>query len=154
MQRFLKLFGSWIQFFYLCFDRVVINGYGSLLTRENSVIYFFQEVCEILTPLRDDLQKLRVHGLIERVPKSYIYRTTTAGQKQIILLLQIQKRVYGPLAHSALVRRPDPLQMPNLISAYAFFQTNLRKKVPKRCAPGTIEMETKNIIELKCFGSA
>ena len=66
-----------------------------------------------LTQLRYDLRKLRAHGLLERIPNSYADRTTATGQKQIILLLQIRKRVYGPLAHSALVRRPDPFQMPN-----------------------------------------
>jgi hypothetical protein len=66
-----------------------------------------------LTQLRYDLRKLKAHGIIERIPKSYSYRTTTAGQKQIILLLQIRKRVYAPLAHGALIRQPDPLHMPN-----------------------------------------
>jgi len=66
-----------------------------------------------LTQLRYDLRKLRDHGLLERAPKSYACRTTTSGQKQILLLLQIRKRIYGPLAHSTLVRQPDPTQIPN-----------------------------------------
>jgi hypothetical protein len=44
MQLFLKLFGSFLQFSYHCFDRIVINGYLSLLSRENQVAYFFREV--------------------------------------------------------------------------------------------------------------
>jgi hypothetical protein len=45
MQRFLKLFGPYLQWVYHCFDRIVINGYLSFLTRENNVAYFFREVC-------------------------------------------------------------------------------------------------------------
>ena len=81
-------------------------GTGSQLSHQGASSYR-------LSQLRYDLRKLRAHRLIERTPKSYAYRTTVAGQKQIILLLQISKRIYGPLAHSALVRRPDPSQMPN-----------------------------------------
>lgn len=46
MQRFLKLFEPFLQWFYHCFDRIVINGYLSFLTRENNVVYFFREVCK------------------------------------------------------------------------------------------------------------
>src|SRR5271165_5446892 len=45
MQLFLKLFEPYLQWFYHCFDRIVINGYLSFLTRENNVAYFFREVC-------------------------------------------------------------------------------------------------------------
>jgi hypothetical protein len=46
MQLFLKLFEPYLQWFYHCFDRIVINGYLSFLTRENNVAYFFREVCK------------------------------------------------------------------------------------------------------------
>ena len=45
MQFFLKLFGDRIQWVYRCFDRIVVNGYLSFLTRENNVVYFFREIC-------------------------------------------------------------------------------------------------------------
>ena len=66
-----------------------------------------------LTQLRYDLRKLKAHGLVERIPASYGYRITTVGQKQIILFLQIQKRIVGPLAYGILVHRPDPEHVPN-----------------------------------------
>ncbi len=34
MQLFLKLFAPHLQWFYHCFDRIVINGYLSFFTRE------------------------------------------------------------------------------------------------------------------------
>jgi len=34
-------------FVYHCFDRIVINGYLSALTRPENVVYFFREVLGI-----------------------------------------------------------------------------------------------------------
>ena len=42
MERFTKLFGSPIVFVYHCFDRVVIHGYLSGLSRPEQVVYFFR----------------------------------------------------------------------------------------------------------------
>ena len=44
METFTKLFGSLLLFVYHCFDRVVINGYLSGLSRPGQVVYFFQNV--------------------------------------------------------------------------------------------------------------
>jgi hypothetical protein len=66
-----------------------------------------------LTQLRYDLRKLRLHGLIERVPKSYAYRFTDKGTKLSILLLQLRKRLYGPLAFGLFRSRPQPESMPD-----------------------------------------
>jgi hypothetical protein len=44
VETFTKLFGSLLLFVYHCFDRVVINGYLSGLSRPGQVAYFFQNV--------------------------------------------------------------------------------------------------------------
>jgi hypothetical protein len=44
METFTKLFGSLLLFVYHCFDRVVINGYLSGLSRPGQVVHFFQQV--------------------------------------------------------------------------------------------------------------
>jgi hypothetical protein len=44
VETFTKLFGSLLLFVYHCFDRVVINGYLSGLSRPGQVAYFFQHV--------------------------------------------------------------------------------------------------------------
>jgi hypothetical protein len=44
METFTKLFGSLLVFVYHCFDRIVINGYLSGLSRPEQVVYFFREV--------------------------------------------------------------------------------------------------------------
>ena len=45
MQLFLKLFGPYLQWFYDCFDRIVINGYLSFFIHERNVAWFFRQVC-------------------------------------------------------------------------------------------------------------
>jgi hypothetical protein len=44
METFTKLFGSLLIFVYHCFDRMVIHGYLSGLSRPGQVVYFFQRV--------------------------------------------------------------------------------------------------------------
>jgi len=44
METFTKLFGSLLVFVYHCFDRVVIDGYLSGLSRPEQVVFFFREV--------------------------------------------------------------------------------------------------------------
>lgn len=44
MERFTKLFGNLLVFVYHCFDRIVINGYLSGLSRPEQVAYFFRQV--------------------------------------------------------------------------------------------------------------
>jgi hypothetical protein len=66
-----------------------------------------------LTQLRYDLRKLRLHGLIERVPKTYAYRFTPKGTKLSILLVQLRKRIYGPLAFGLFRTRPNPDFIPD-----------------------------------------
>ena len=47
MELFGKLFGSLLLFVYHCFDRIVINGYLSGLSRPAQVVYFFHHVLGI-----------------------------------------------------------------------------------------------------------
>jgi hypothetical protein len=44
MELFTKLFGSLLVFVYHCFDRIVIHGYLSALSRPEQVVYFFRQV--------------------------------------------------------------------------------------------------------------
>ena len=47
METFTKLFGSLLVFVYHCFDRIVINGYLSGLSRPGQVVHFVREVLGI-----------------------------------------------------------------------------------------------------------
>jgi hypothetical protein len=44
MELFTQLFGDLLTFVYHCFDRIVIHGYLSGLSRPEQVVYFFREV--------------------------------------------------------------------------------------------------------------
>src|SRR5947209_10006873 len=44
MELFTKLFGDLLAFVYHCFDRIVIHGYLSSLSRPDQVVYFFRQV--------------------------------------------------------------------------------------------------------------
>jgi hypothetical protein len=44
MELFTKLFGNLLAFVYHCFDRIVIHGYVSALSRPEQVVYFFRQV--------------------------------------------------------------------------------------------------------------
>jgi hypothetical protein len=73
-----------------------------------------------LNQVRYDLRKIRLHGLIERIPHSYAYRFTQRGQKLALLLIQLRKRIYGPIAFGILHHRPNKDHMPNSIFERAY----------------------------------
>src|SRR5947209_2540474 len=47
MELFAKLFASLLVLVYHCFDRIVIRGYLSALSRPDQVVYFFHQVLGI-----------------------------------------------------------------------------------------------------------
>jgi len=57
METFTKLFGSLLLFVYHCFDRIVINGYLTNLSRPEQVVYFFRQVLGIPVVSKEVLSK-------------------------------------------------------------------------------------------------
>jgi hypothetical protein len=64
MELFAKLFGDLLVFVYHCFDRIVIHGYLSGLSRPEQVVYFFRQIVgapvvskELLSQRTADYQK-------------------------------------------------------------------------------------------------
>jgi hypothetical protein len=57
MELFSRLFGSLLVFVYHCFDRVVINGYLSGLSRPEQAIYFFREVLHVPSVSKEVLRQ-------------------------------------------------------------------------------------------------
>ena len=47
MDRLSELLGHAVQFFYTCWDRIVLSGYIERLQRPENLIYFFQDVVGI-----------------------------------------------------------------------------------------------------------
>jgi hypothetical protein len=73
-----------------------------------------------LNQIRYDLRKIRLHGLIERVSRSHAYRFTQRGQKLALLLIQLRRRIYGPIAFGTLRHRPNKDLMPDSIFERAY----------------------------------
>jgi predicted MarR family transcription regulator len=44
-----------------------------------------------------DLRRLRLHGIIERVPHTHTYRLTAAGIRVAVFYTKLQHRLLGPL---------------------------------------------------------
>jgi DNA-binding PadR family transcriptional regulator len=63
--------------------------------------------------LRYDLRKMKAHGLLERRGRRYAYALTDKGIRIALLFSLFHQRVFGPLAHSQFVRRPDPGHCPD-----------------------------------------
>jgi len=57
MDLFTRLFGDLLVFVYHCFDRIVINGYLSNLSRPEQVVYFFRQVLGIPVVSKEVLSK-------------------------------------------------------------------------------------------------
>ena len=57
MELFTKLFGSLLVFVYHCFDRIVIHGYLSGLSRPAQVVYFFRNVVGVPAVDKEVLSK-------------------------------------------------------------------------------------------------
>ena len=116
MERFILLFRDLLVFVYHCFDRVVIHGYLSGLSRPEQIVHFVHQVvggwtakqthhavlaafqlsakAYGLNELRYDLRKLKGHGLLQRDGRRYAYRLTTkgAGRASILVLPQASLR--------------------------------------------------------------
>jgi hypothetical protein len=65
-----------------------------------------------LNQLRYDLRKMKGHGLLERVGKSYAYRLTEKGTRVAAMFVLFHKRVCGPLANSLFHHRPTSSSKP------------------------------------------
>jgi len=57
METFNKLFARMLVFIYHCFDRVVINGYLSMLSRPENIVYFFRQVVGVPRITKDTLMQ-------------------------------------------------------------------------------------------------
>src|SRR5712691_10740227 len=57
MELFTKLFGNLLAFVYHCFDRIVIHGYLSALSRPEQVVHFFRQIVGIPVVSKDILRE-------------------------------------------------------------------------------------------------
>jgi len=67
MELLLKLFSHWMQFTYHCFDRIILNGYHSGLSRPANIVYWIREVHQHPKVTKEFLRKRteRYQGWVE-----------------------------------------------------------------------------------------
>src|SRR6266566_5097521 len=87
MELFTQLFGDLVAFVYHCFDRIVIYGYLSGLSRPEQVVHFFRQVVgvpavdkEVLSRRTADYQAwVEAFARNHRVPIEWAEKTPTAS---------------------------------------------------------------------------
>jgi hypothetical protein len=84
------------------------NIHGILLER-----FRLSEQAYGLNQLRYDLRKMRYHGIIARSIRGYTYELTEKGIRIALLFTLFHQRLFGPLAYSQFVRKPDDKTMPH-----------------------------------------
>ena len=57
MDLFTKLFGDFLVFVYHCFDRIVIRGYLTALSRPELVVHFFREIVGVAEVSKETLSQ-------------------------------------------------------------------------------------------------
>jgi hypothetical protein len=60
MDLFTQLFGDLLAFVYHCFDRIVIYGYLSALSRPEQVVHFFRQVVGVPVVDKEILSQRRI----------------------------------------------------------------------------------------------
>ena len=57
MDAFTKLFGAFLVFVYHCFDRIVIHGYLTALSRPELVVHFFRDIVGVAEVSKEALSQ-------------------------------------------------------------------------------------------------
>jgi hypothetical protein len=100
MERFTQLFGSFLAFVYHCFDRVVIHGYLSGLSRPEQVVYFFRQVLgvavvnkEVLSQRTEDYRGwVEAYAENQRIPIEWAEKGTRKEDYVLPALHRMEKR--------------------------------------------------------------
>src|SRR5437899_9011756 len=73
MERFIQLFADFLVLVYHCFDRIVIHGYLSGLSRPEQVVYFFRQVLGIPVVDKEVLSRRTHHyqGWVEAYARNH-----------------------------------------------------------------------------------
>ena len=55
-----------------------------------------------------DLRRLRLHGMIERIPKTHRYRVTPFGLRAALFFTRTHARLYRPVVSELMTNAPPP----------------------------------------------
>ena len=104
MERFIQLFAGFLSLIYHCFDRIVIHGYLSGLSRPEQVVYFFQQVLgipvvskEVLSRRTNDYRNwVEAYARNHKVPIEWAEQGTRKEDYVLPALRRMEKKnAYG-----------------------------------------------------------
>src|SRR2546425_12844596 len=104
MERFIQLFADFLALVYHCFDRIVIHGYLSGLSRPEQVVYFFRHVLgipmvskEILSQRTNDYRDwVEAYARNHNIPMEWAEKGTRKEDYVLPALRRMEKKnAYG-----------------------------------------------------------
>ena len=104
MERFTQLFADLLVFVYHCFDRIVIHGYLSGLSRPEQVVYFFRQVLgipavdkEVLSQRTNDYRGwVEAYARNHKIPMEWAEKGTRKEDYVLPALRRMEKKnAYG-----------------------------------------------------------
>jgi hypothetical protein len=104
MERFIQLFADFLSLVYHCFDRIVIHGYLSGLSRPEQVVYFFRDVLgipvvskEVLSQRTNDYRDwVEAYARNHKIPIEWAEKGTRKEDYVLPALRRMEKKnAYG-----------------------------------------------------------
>jgi hypothetical protein len=104
MERFIQLFADFLVLVYHCFDRIVIHGYLSGLSRPEQVVYFFRQVLgipvvskEVLSQRTNDYRDwVEAYARNHKIPIEWAEKGTRKEDYVLPALRRMEKKnAYG-----------------------------------------------------------
>jgi hypothetical protein len=104
MERFIQLFADFLSLVYHCFDRIVIHGYLSGLSRPEQVVYFFRQVLgipvvskEVLSQRTNDYRDwVEAYARNHKIPIEWAEKGTRKEDYVLPALRRMEKKnAYG-----------------------------------------------------------
>ncbi len=104
MERFIQLFADFLSLVYHCFDRIVIHGYLSGLSRPEQVVYFFRQVLGIPVVSREVLSQrtndyrgwVEAYARNHKIPIEWAEKGTRKEDYVLLALRRMEKNnAYG-----------------------------------------------------------
>ena len=85
MKQLLELLGPTVQFFYTCWDRIVLNGYLERLQRPVNLVHFFHDVVGItcIEPAVLEQRTNAYKGWVRRITDEYDIPVLPAPRKPV-----------------------------------------------------------------------
>jgi hypothetical protein len=176
METFRTLFGSLLVFVYHCFDRIVIQGYLPLLTREEHIVHFFRDVHGIYPITKEALRKrtqeyqqwveafARNHGIplewaddkalkakgLKREDYVRPYGTRFERRKRFGVYFILKSLEQGPTFHSRLPKYPtddpDYRILRRTRTRYTHYYFYIRDEVLGRLSPTWLRPEPGGVL--------